>query len=229
MPVDRDLLPPIPYPPLPPPLHFSFVQKVNTGGGRGGLSVFATTPRVQPLFPPPSVTSTTPKVTVSGGGVAAGFNRFATVGGSANLMDGVAGSRTLLQPPPGSLQQQQQGDGSMSALSVSSSLPSAAAVTTAEPGGAGDEAVVVDALQQQQQQPWVAVGGSWRDEENVCGYWRFSEGAAIIDELEEGKQVQYTLRRGGFSLGRRVVRHVGRRWSTLVTGVTYWQQTTGGV
>ena len=28
-------------------------------------------------------------------------------------------------------------------------------------------------------EPWVAVGGSWRDEDNVCGYWRFSEGADV--------------------------------------------------
>lgn len=37
---------------------------------------------------------------------------------------------------------------------------------------------------------WVSVGGSWRDEENVCGYWRFSD--AIEGEggqLEPGTAV----------------------------------------
>lgn len=43
-------------------------------------------------------------------------------------------------------------------------------------------------------QAWVAVGGSWREEENVCGYWRFSECAGGAEPLEEGKQV---LLRGG--------------------------------
>lgn len=161
------------------------------------MSVFSTAPRAQPPFPPPSVTITTPKIAVTGGvgGVAtAGLNRFATVGGSANLVDGLAGSRTFLQPPPWS---QQQSSGPVSTLLVSSSLPSAAA--TAGPGAGGGavgvDAMVKEAVPQQQQQPWVAVGGSWRDEENVCGYWRFSEGTAVVGGLEEGKQV-HTLRRG---------------------------------
>ncbi|CAM9133566.1 unnamed protein product, partial [Hapterophycus canaliculatus] len=41
-----------------------------------------------------------------------------------------------------------------------------------------------------QQQPWVSVGGSWRDEENVCGYWRFSEGNAVVRGLQEGEEVE---------------------------------------
>lgn len=41
---------------------------------------------------------------------------------------------------------------------------------------------------------WVAVGGSWRDEDNVCGYWRFSDlvsgaGGLVGVTLEDGKQV----------------------------------------
>lgn len=49
--------------------------------------------------------------------------------------------------------------------------------------GAGDKV-------EREAEPWVAVGGSWRDEENVCGYWRFSEGAGGVGPLEEGKQVR---------------------------------------
>lgn len=41
---------------------------------------------------------------------------------------------------------------------------------------------------------WVPVGGSWRDEDNVCGYWRFSDsisvaGGLVGTTLEDGKQV----------------------------------------
>lgn len=160
------------------------------------MGVFASTPRAQPLFPPPSMTGVTPNATASGGGsgsgAAVGLNSFATVGSSASLVGGLAGSMALTQPPPGSQQQQQGGGDAMLALSTSSSLSSTAAAGSGADGGtAGIDAKVKEALllQQQQQQPWVSVGGSWRDEENVCGYWRFSEGAAIIGGLEEGKQV----------------------------------------
>ena len=78
--------------------------------------------------------------------------------------------------------------------SVSSSLggvdPSFAGAPGLE-GGAGDlgeaKAEVVE--------PWVAVGGSWRDEDNVCGYWRFSEGAEV-GHLEGEQKVTELHARG---------------------------------
>ncbi|CAM9458952.1 unnamed protein product, partial [Pylaiella littoralis] len=168
--------------------------EVTSGDGRGGLGIFASAPQAQPLFPPPSMTSATPKATASSGGAAAGLKRFATLGGPASLADGSAGPLTLPQPPPGWQQQQQQGGGSVSEVpsSALSSAPTAVAAAAAGPGGVGGTVSVNAKMKEalQQQQPWVSVGGSWRDEENVCGYWRFSEGAAIFGELEEGKQVK---------------------------------------
>ncbi|CAM9290601.1 unnamed protein product, partial [Discosporangium mesarthrocarpum] len=39
-----------------------------------------------------------------------------------------------------------------------------------------------------EEQEWVAVGGSWKEEENVCGYWRFGEGGGRVP-LGEAEEV----------------------------------------
>lgn len=48
----------------------------------------------------------------------------------------------------------------------------------------------------QKREEWVAVGGSWRDEENVCGYWRFSDGAAAVSALTEASDSNEVLPAG---------------------------------
>ena len=174
------------------------------------MGVFATASRHQPLFPPPSTISAT--AAGGGGGGAAGLGRFATSAGvvtgagssSSSTVDALA--RSMLSQAPPVLQPQRQqagvgataaaglatklpGGGSVSAVSSASPLPSAAATAAAATGGGivgnGQAGEIV-----QEQRPWVTVGGAWRDEDNVCGYWRFSEGSGFVGGLEAGKQVR---------------------------------------
>lgn len=145
------------------------------------MEIFAS--RQQPLFPAASMTSATPTA-----GASAGFSKTGSVGGLARSI--------LFESQPAS-QRQQQGGAADEAVTTGhvSSRTSQSAVGAAEPGS-------VDSKMEEtlQQQPWVPVGGSWKDEDNVCGYWRFSEGAAVVGELEDGKQVRGGLWRSG--LGR---------------------------
>lgn len=171
------------------------------------MSVFATAPRQQPQFP--GAAGANSPAAAAGSGAAAGLNRFATVSAATALSGGVgmggswsnsstdgvagggvaAGAAAATTAPglgaPGSLL-------TVSSASSLSSVPPGPGGTAADTAVAGDLAPAGEALQQ----PWVSVGGSWRDEENVCGYWRFSEGAAVVGELEEGKQVQYGVAAG---------------------------------
>ncbi|CAN0481073.1 unnamed protein product, partial [Ectocarpus sp. 12 AP-2014] len=84
----------------------------------------------------------------------------------------------LFESQPAS-QRQQQGGAADEAVTTGhlSSRTSQSAAGAAEPGSVDGK--IEETLQQQ---PWVPVGGSWKDEDNVCGYWRFSEGAAVIGE-----------------------------------------------
>lgn len=199
------------------------------------MGVFATAPRHQPLFPTPTTTSATPTLAVAGGS-AAGLGRFATstgvagAGSSTSSVGALARSMLSQAPPVLQPQQQQQqagvgataaaaqglttnasGGGSMSAVSSASSLSSAAAAAAAGPGvvgnGKAEEAI-------QEHQPWVSVGGAWRDEENVCGYWRFSEGAGVVGGLEAGKQVRRGIgQRKGFIVLHACVCASRSRWA----------------
>lgn len=83
------------------------------------------------------------------------------------------------------------------ALTVIPLASTTAAVAAAAVGASAERASGGDTGAEQQvamviaveEQPWVSVGGSWKDEENVCGYWRFSEGAGGMGALGEDAQV----------------------------------------
>ncbi|CAM9250646.1 unnamed protein product [Scytosiphon promiscuus] len=191
--------------------------EVNPGQGTGGMSVFATAARQQPLFPTASMTIATPPI--AAGGSPVGLHRFATASGGGligipsarsadNLTglpltgpsavsvshqkdgaDGAAGETALVLPTSGGVVAKEAGQGSMSAFSSLSSMPiSSSSSSAAELGSTGDS-MSGEGKAGMLQQPWASVGGSWRDEENVCGYWRFSEGVAVVGGLQEGEQV----------------------------------------
>ena len=64
------------------------------------------------------------------------------------------------------------------------------AIVDASCGVEGDNAATSGVAKTQVvEQPWVAVGGSWRDEDNVCGYWRFSEGSEVGHQLGGAQKV----------------------------------------
>lgn len=178
------------------------------------MSVFATAARQQPLFPTASITSATPPSS----GSPVGSGRFATVsgGGVIGIRNSSRSADDLTGPLPVSdlataSQQKQAGDGpagetalvtvagvattaagqgSLSAISSLSSMPisSSSSASALEVGSTGDS-IGGEGNAGVLQQPWASVGGSWRDEENVCGYWRFSEGNAVVGGLQEGQQV----------------------------------------
>jgi hypothetical protein len=62
-----------------------------------------------------------------------------------------------------------------SASTAAGGVGTAASSGTAMPVIAADGTVIYDDTDRSN---WVTVGGQWNAEDNVCGYWRFSEGAA---------------------------------------------------
>lgn len=148
-------------------------QVDNTSGGGGvrgsSLSAFSSSPR-QPMFTPLASTSTLscpsgPSTTVS----------TVAAGASSTGSSPVIGSST-----PGFCSK-------MPSAARSSASDAAGTIAGGEKGTVEMEAAAEG--RDSASQAWVAVGGSWREEENVCGYWRFSEGAGGAGPLEEGKQV----------------------------------------
>lgn len=181
------------------------------------MSVFATAARQQPLFPTASMTSVTPSA--AAGGSPAGLGRFATVSGGGVIGIGItARSADDSTGPPVSamptVSQQKDGGeaaggetalatvagvatteaGSMSGFSSLSSMPISSSSSSATELSSMADRTSGEGKVGMLQQPWVTVGGSWRDEENVCGYWRFSEGSVVVGGLQEGEQVGCDVR-----------------------------------